>query len=81
MRMRLDCRLIGGFRILRFRPQRENEKTEVFNTEKKSEKTQRTQRYENNNRFFKDLCGIWRGKVWMADIFFDPLDELKEYME
>jgi hypothetical protein len=25
--------------------------------------------------------GIWKGKVWMADDFDAPLDELQEYMQ
>jgi effector-binding domain-containing protein len=24
--------------------------------------------------------GIWKGKVWMADDFDEPLDDFKEYM-
>ena len=28
-----------------------------------------------------ELRGKWKGKVWMADDFNAPLEELKEYME
>ena len=28
-----------------------------------------------------ELSGLLKGKVWMADDFDAPLDELKEYME
>jgi len=28
-----------------------------------------------------ELCGILKGKVWMADDFNAPLEEMKEYME
>ncbi len=28
----------------------------------------------------KDLFGIWRGEIWMADDFDAPLDDMQEYM-
>jgi hypothetical protein len=28
----------------------------------------------------RDGFGIWKGKVWMADDFDEPLDDFKEYM-
>jgi hypothetical protein len=28
----------------------------------------------------KEALGIWQGKLWMADDFDAPLEELKEYM-
>jgi hypothetical protein len=28
----------------------------------------------------KEAFGIWRGKLWMADDFDAPLEELAEYM-
>jgi Protein of unknown function (DUF2281) len=28
----------------------------------------------------KGLFGIWKGKVWMADDFDAPLEDLSEYM-
>jgi hypothetical protein len=28
----------------------------------------------------KEAWGIWRGKLWMADDFDAPLEELEEYM-
>lgn len=28
----------------------------------------------------KNAFGIWKGKVWMADDFDAPLDDLQEYM-
>jgi hypothetical protein len=28
----------------------------------------------------KDLCGIWKGQVSMAEDFDAPLDDLQEYM-
>jgi len=28
-----------------------------------------------------EIIGLLEGKVWMADDFNDPIDELKEYME
>lgn len=27
-----------------------------------------------------ELRGKWKGKVWMADDFNEPLEEMKEYM-
>jgi hypothetical protein len=29
---------------------------------------------------FSEMRGILKGKVWMADDFDEPLDEMKEYM-
>jgi len=28
----------------------------------------------------KEALGIWQGKLWMADDFDAPLEELKDYM-
>ena len=28
----------------------------------------------------KDLFGIWRGEIWMANDFDAPLDDMQEYM-
>ena len=27
-----------------------------------------------------ELCGIWKGKVFMSDDFDEPLEEMREYM-
>jgi addiction module RelB/DinJ family antitoxin len=27
-----------------------------------------------------ELCGVFKGKIWMADDFDAPLEEMKEYM-
>ena len=36
---------------------------------------------EQTKRPFSELRGILKGKVWMADDFDAPLEEMKEYME
>jgi len=28
-----------------------------------------------------EFCGIFKGKIWMADDFDAPLEEMREYME
>ncbi|MCL2050953.1 MAG: DUF2281 domain-containing protein [Lachnospiraceae bacterium] len=35
---------------------------------------------ETSKRSCAELIGLLKGKVWMADDFNAPLDELKEYM-
>ena len=35
----------------------------------------------NGKRPFSELSGWLEGKVWMADDFDAPLEEMKEYME
>ncbi|MCL1863279.1 MAG: DUF2281 domain-containing protein [Defluviitaleaceae bacterium] len=35
----------------------------------------------SNKRPLSELRGFLKGKVWMADDFNAPLDEMKEYME
>ncbi|MCL2065125.1 MAG: DUF2281 domain-containing protein [Candidatus Cloacimonetes bacterium] len=34
-----------------------------------------------NKRPMKEFKGILKGKIWIADDFDEPLDEMKEYME
>jgi hypothetical protein len=37
------------------------------------------------NKPFKEpvetLCGKYKGQIWVADDFDDPIEEMKEYME
>ena len=35
----------------------------------------------NEKRPFSEMCGIFKGKIWMADDFDAPLEEMREYME
>jgi len=28
----------------------------------------------------KDLCGLWKGKIWMSPDFDEPLEDFREYM-
>jgi len=35
----------------------------------------------NNKTPRSELRGKWKGKVWMADDFNAPLEEMREYME
>ena len=35
----------------------------------------------SGKRPLSELCGIFKGKIWMADDFDAPLEEMKEYME
>ena len=35
---------------------------------------------KDSNVRFEDLCGIFKGKIWMSDDFNDPLDDFDEYM-
>ena len=34
-----------------------------------------------NKRPRSEIIGSLKGKIWMADDFNDPIDELKDYME
>ena len=53
----------------------------IINKEISAKEIQLSSDNENNPKYFKDLCGIWKDQVWMADDFNDPLDDLKDYME
>jgi hypothetical protein len=44
--------------------------------ESKKEETALSQK-----RPFADLIGTWKGDIWMADDFDEPLEEMREYME
>ena len=35
----------------------------------------------SGKRPFSEACGIFKGKIWMADDFDAPLEEMREYME
>lgn len=28
----------------------------------------------------KDLCGLWKGKIWISSDFNEPLEDFKDYM-